>query len=83
MPDDTMLLESPAAQEEYTLLKKTKVGDIRTGTLMPALVTGMKWICTVAEKDNWVFEGSFCEVVVMTVRIRVVKDVLVLNKEVA
>jgi hypothetical protein len=56
---DFMRHDVPAAKAEMDLLKTTKVGDIRRGTLFPALDVGMEWICRVAKDPVWEFEGLF------------------------
>ena len=56
---DAMILDAPAAQEELSYLRTVKVGDTRASALFPALGASVEWICRVATKDHWEWEGRF------------------------
>lgn len=59
MAHDLIRQEAPAAQQELTLLKSMKVGDVRQDLLFPALDSEVEWTCVVANDPTWEFDGKF------------------------
>jgi len=79
MAHDSLQLTSPAAKSELTVLKKTVVGSIRGGLLMPALPMPLEWVCVAVQPNAWTFDAKFCGVTLMQVVIEQTETQLTLT----